>query len=169
MALQYHCSLYVDDDHPVFHGIFCPTRQSRKILFLFPVNLRGNHGRISVRQPVLLFLFFEIMGLTSLCDGHTGGDRGSRKGSQDHHLALAVLGGCALFRYLYDCGGDGNLSMDSLEQFREGHRGTWPLYLARSAAACRIQGETQGCIRCVWLPNAHPVAPAPASPACRAS
>mgnify|MGYP000703626013 CR=1 FL=1 len=32
---------------------FRPTRQSRKILFLFPVNLRGNHGRISVRQPVL--------------------------------------------------------------------------------------------------------------------
>lgn len=53
VALQYHCSLYVDDDHPVFYGIFCPTRQSRKILFLFPVNLRGNHGRISVRQPVL--------------------------------------------------------------------------------------------------------------------
>ena len=65
VALQYHCSLYVDDDHPVFHGIFCPPRQSRKILFLFPVNLRGNHGRISVRQLFTLFLFFEIMGLTS--------------------------------------------------------------------------------------------------------
>lgn len=110
-----------------------------------------------------LFLFFEIMGLTSFVmviqEETAAAGRAART-----YLAIAVIGGlCALFGIFMIAAGTGNLSMDSLEQFRKATGGTWPLYLAGALLLAGFGAKAGMYPLHVWLPNAHPVAPAPAS------
>ncbi len=110
-----------------------------------------------------LFLIFEIMGLTSFVmviqEETAAAGRAART-----YLAIAVIGGlCALFGIFMIAAGTGNLSMDSLEQFRKATGGTWPLYLAGALLLAGFGAKAGMYPLHVWLPNAHPVAPAPAS------
>ena len=110
-----------------------------------------------------LFLFFEIMGLTSFVmviqEETEAAGRAART-----YLAIAVIGGlCALSGIFMIAAGTGNLSMDSLEQFRKATGGTWPLYLAGALLLAGFGAKAGMYPLHVWLPNAHPVAPAPAS------
>ena len=146
-----------------------PATAIAEILFLFPFNLRGNNGRISVRQLFTLFLFFEIMGLTSFVmviqEETAAAGRAART-----YLAIAVIGGlCALFGIFMIAAGTGNLSMDSLEQFRKATGGTWPLYLAGALLLAGFGAKAGMYPLHVWLPNAHPVAPALPARFCQAS
>ena len=110
-----------------------------------------------------LFLFFEIMGLTSFVmviqEETEAAGRAART-----YLTIAVIGGlCALFGIFMIAAGTGNLSMDSLAQFRKATGGTWPLYLAGALLLAGFGAKAGMYPLHVWLPNAHPVAPAPAS------
>lgn len=110
-----------------------------------------------------LFLFFEIMGLTSFVmviqEETEAAGRAART-----YLAIAVIGGlCALFGIFMIAAGTGTLSMDSLEQFRNMTGGTWPLYLAGGLLLTGFGAKAGMYPLHVWLPNAHPAAPAPAS------
>ncbi len=137
--------------------------------FFFPVNLRGNHGRISVRQPVLLFLFFEIMGLTSFVmviqEETEAAGRAARTTTWPVQLPL-----CALSSGIFMIAGRDRSIHGRSGRSSEGHRGTWPLYLAWERCCLPDSGRNAGMYPLhVWLPNAHPVAPAPASPASQTS
>lgn len=110
-----------------------------------------------------LFLFFEIMGLASFVMVAQE-ETGAAERAAGTYLAIAVIGGlCALFGIFMIGAATGELSVDSLELFRKATGGTWPLYLAGALLLAGFGAKAGMFPLHVWLPNAHPVAPAPAS------
>lgn len=110
-----------------------------------------------------LFLFFEIMGLTSfvMVIQEETPQAGKAAGT---YLAIAVMGGlCVLSGIFIIASGAGSLSMDGLELFGNTAYGTGLLYLAGILLLMGFGAKAGMYPLHIWLPNSHPAAPAPAS------
>lgn len=110
-----------------------------------------------------VFLFFEIMSFTSYVWVAQDEKKESLRAG-DTYLAIAVMGGLVLLMglfLLYDM--TGTLAMDELLFAREPYLGTTKLYLAGGCILFGFGAKAGAFPLHVWLPKAHPVAPAPAS------
>jgi hydrogenase-4 component B len=148
---------------------FCATLYSRAYLANEPnrnryhaaslVVLSAYLGVVLAGNLVTLFVFFETLGLVAfLLVVHTGTDAAKRAAIQ--YLWMTILGGVALLAgimLVYSLGGGGLVPIP----LRPGMEGT------RTAAVVLLVigfGVKAGMVPLhIWLPNAHPVAPSPAS------
>ncbi len=109
------------------------------------------------------FLFFEIMSFTSYVWVAQDEKKDSLKAG-DTYLAIAVLGGLVLLMgllLLYHM--TGTLQIDELREAIQPFLKTKQLYLAGGCILFGFGAKAGAFPLHVWLPKAHPVAPAPAS------
>lgn len=109
------------------------------------------------------FLFFEIMSFTSYVWVAQDEKKESLRAA-DTYLAIAVMGGLVLLMglfLLYNM--TGTLRMDELLSASTPFLGTTKLYLAGGCILFGFGAKAGAFPLHVWLPKAHPVAPAPAS------
>ncbi|NGX15121.1 complex I subunit 5 family protein [Wenzhouxiangella sp. XN24] len=123
------------------------------------VVLAANLGVVLAGNLVTLFVFFELLGLVAfLLVVHAGTAEAKRAAVQ--YFWMTLLGGFALLAgvMIIVTMGDGTLTPIHVEEGQSG---------LRSAAAVLLLigfGVKAGMVPLhVWLPNAHPVAPSPAS------
>ncbi len=109
------------------------------------------------------FIYFEIMSMASyVMVVHDEKPGAMRAG--DTYLAVAVLGGMVMLMgmfLLYDA--VGTLDIDHLLEACEGYADKGRLYLAASLLLFGFGAKAGMFPLHIWLPKAHPVAPAPAS------
>ncbi len=109
------------------------------------------------------FLFFEIMSFTSYVWVAQDEKKESLRAG-DTYLAIAVMGGLVLLMglfLLYSM--TGTLHMDDLLSAAKPFAGTKKLYIAGACILFGFGAKAGAFPLHVWLPKAHPVAPAPAS------
>lgn len=109
------------------------------------------------------FLFFEIMSFTSYVWVAQDEKKESLRAG-DTYLAIAVMGGLVLLMglfLLYSM--TGTLRMDELLSAAEPFAHTKKLYIAGACVLFGFGAKAGAFPLHVWLPKAHPVAPAPAS------
>ena len=109
------------------------------------------------------FLFFEVMSFTSYVWVSQDEKKESLRAG-DTYLAIAVMGGLVLLMglfLLYSM--TGTLQMDRLLSVTEPYMGTKKLYIAGTCILFGFAAKAGAFPLHVWLPKAHPVAPAPAS------
>ena len=110
-----------------------------------------------------LFLFFEIMGLTSFVMVIQEETEAAGRAAQDLPCHCSYRGAVRAVRYLYDCSGNRKSIHGQSGTVQKATGGTWPLYLAGALLLAGFGAKAGMYPLHVWLPNAHPVAPAPAS------
>lgn len=124
------------------------------------VVLAANLGVVLAGDLVTLYLFFEALGLVAfLLVIHTETEEAKRASLK--YLWMTVIGGFALVGGIFltfALGGDGSLAPIAMRE------GTGALRWAASALLILGFGVKAGMLPVhVWLPDAHPVAPSPAS------
>lgn len=138
------------------------VRKNRYYFFL-TVTLGAVSGIFLSGDLFTTFLFFEMMSFTSyVWVVHDETKEALRAGQT--YLAIAVLGGMVLLMGLFLLYWKaGTLDYAALTQYMaEGEHGRWPV----AASLCLLFGfgAKAGAFPLhIWLPKAHPVAPAPAS------
>ena len=111
---------------------------------------------------ITTFLFFEIMSFTSYCWVAHEQTPGAMRAGQTY-LAIAILGGMAMLMGLMMLRGQlGSLAFDQLASLGETADKS-ALYLPGALILAGFGAKAGMFPLHVWLPKAHPVAPAPAS------
>ena len=141
-------------------------RNRRTYYAFFWITFLATAGVFLSADLYSVFIFFEIMSFTSYVWVAFDGRRESLRAANTY-LAVAVIGGLVMLMglfLLHDL--LGTLEMDALEQAVKiaGDTGNqWRLYGAGGMLLFGF-GAKAGCFPLhIWLPKAHPVAPAPAS------
>lgn len=110
-----------------------------------------------------LFVFFEMMSFTSYV-WVAQDERKESLRAAETYLAIAVLGGLVMLMGIflwYDM--TGTLSFDHLFEAAQPYVGSTKLYVAGACMLFGFGAKAGAFPLHVWLPKAHPVAPAPAS------
>lgn len=110
-----------------------------------------------------LFVFFEMMSFTSYV-WVAQDERKESLRAAETYLAIAVLGGLVMLMGIflwYDL--TGNLAFSSLYENAKAYAGSTQLYIAGACMLFGFGAKAGAFPLHVWLPKAHPVAPAPAS------
>lgn len=144
----------------------------RRYYFFFWITFLATAGVFLSADLYTTFIFFEIMSFTSYV-WVAFDERKESLRAAETYLAVAVIGGLVMLMglfLLYDM--TGTLEMDGLGRAVEevlsgngvyGSGGTGRLYAAGGLLLFGF-GAKAGCFPLhIWLPKAHPVAPAPAS------
>ncbi len=154
----------------VFSGEYLRSYRNRNRYYLFTLfTLGGTAGGFLSGELLTTFLFFELMSFTSyVWVVHDETKEALRAGGT--YLAIAVGGGLVLLMGLFllytdlGVGAGGHLWTDEL-MFFVLSRSSLPRYLY-PAGLCLLIGfgaKAGASPLHIWLPKAHPVAPAPAS------
>lgn len=138
----------------------------RRYYVFFWITFLATVGVFLSEDLYTTFIFFEIMSLTSYVWVAFDERKESLKAAETY-LAVAVIGGMVMLMglfLLYDMLGTlkiGELKAAALQAVQEGRQGR--LYAAGLLLLFGF-GAKAGCFPLhIWLPKAHPVAPAPAS------
>ncbi|MDY3920257.1 MAG: proton-conducting transporter membrane subunit [Candidatus Limivivens sp.] len=136
--------------------------RNRFYLFLL-LTFGATMGVFLAADLFTMFLFFEIMSLTSYVWVAQEEDRPSLRAA-DTYLAVAVIGGLTMLMglfLLYDA--YGTLEIPSLLEYAGKEPNKGRLYAAGGCLLAGFGAKAGAFPLHIWLPKAHPVAPAPAS------
>ena len=159
---------YVDDDDAVFRRIYEKLQEQGKIPFFTLFTLGATIGVFLSADLFTVFIFFEIMSFTSYTwVAHEETKEALR--AAETYLAVAVIGGLVMLMGLFLLYGElGTLEFTRLaqaaEKSRSDGRGGYVRIFTASVCLLFGFGAKAGVFPLhIWLPKAHPVAPAPAS------
>lgn len=136
--------------------------RNRYYLFLL-ITFGGTVGVFLSADLFTTFIFFEVMSMASyLMVVHDEKPAAMRAG--DTYLAVAVLGGMVMLMGLFLLyNAVGTLDMDLLLEACENYENKGVLYAASALMLFGFGAKAGMFPLHIWLPKAHPVAPAPAS------
>ena len=136
--------------------------RNRYYLFLL-ITFGGTVGVFLSGDLFTTFIFFEVMSMASyLMVVHDEKPAAMRAG--DTYLAVAVLGGMVMLMGLFLLyNAVGTLDMDLLLEACENYENKGVLYVASALMLFGFGAKAGMFPLHIWLPKAHPVAPAPAS------
>ena len=136
--------------------------RNRYYLFLL-ITFGGTVGVFLSADLFTTFIFFEVMSMASyLMVVHDEKPAAMRAG--DTYLAVAVLGGMVMLMGLFLLyNAVGTLDMDLLLEACENYENKGVLYVASALMLFGFGAKAGMFPLHIWLPKAHPVAPAPAS------
>lgn len=136
--------------------------RNRYYLFLL-ITFGGTVGVFLSGDLFTTFIFFEVMSMASyLMVVHDEKPAAMRAG--DTYLAVAVLGGMVMLMGLFLLyNAVGTLDMDLLLEACENYENKGVLYAASALMLFGFGAKAGMFPLHIWLPKAHPVAPAPAS------
>ena len=127
------------------------------------VTLNATLGVFLSADLFTTFIFFEIMSFTSYVWVAQEETKGALKAAETY-LAVAVIGGLVLLMGLFLLYHTlGTLEMSELLSAAAACEDKGVLYIAGVCALVGFGAKAGACPLHIWLPKAHPVAPAPAS------
>lgn len=148
----------------VFSREYFSHYRNRNRYYLFMLVTFGSTVGVFLSADLFTtFIFFEIMSMASyVMVVHDEKTDAMRAG--DTYLAVAVLGGMVMLMGLFLLyRAVGTLDMDMLLEACRGYGNKKELYLAASLMLVGFGAKAGMFPLHIWLPKAHPVAPAPAS------
>ena len=136
--------------------------QGRYVFFTL-LTLCGTVGLFLSASLYSAFIFFEIMSMASYAwVAHDEKEAAMR--AAETYLAVAVIGGMATLMGLFLLYRElGTLEMDAVRAAFAGRADKTGLYLTGALIASGFLAKAGAFPAHIWLPKAHPVAPAPAS------
>ncbi|MBQ8954615.1 MAG: NADH dehydrogenase, partial [Clostridia bacterium] len=151
------------------HGLFAPVYfeshyRNRNRYYLFTLlTLGATNGVFLSASLYTTFIFFEIMSLTSYAwVAHDEKDAAMR--AAETYLAVAIIGGMVTLMGLFLlCNRLGTLELDRIYAACAQVEDKRPLYLIAALITVGFAAKAGAFPAHIWLPKAHPVAPAPAS------
>jgi hydrogenase-4 component B len=143
---------------------FTHYRNRNRYYFFSLLTFGGTMGVFLSGDLITLFLFFEIMSMASYVLVIHDEKRSTIEAARTY-IAVAVIGGLALlfgiFLFSYHLG---TTEIAALHLAMENYQGSMGvIYLAAVFMLIGFGGKAGMFPLHIWLPNAHPVAPAPAS------
>lgn len=148
----------------VFSKEYFAHYRNRNRYYLFMLfTLGATIGVFLAGDFYTLFVFFEMMSFTSYV-WVAQDERKESLRAAETYLAIAVLGGLVMLMGIflwYDM--TGTLSFDKLFEAAQPYAGSAKLYIAGACMLFGFGAKAGAFPLHVWLPKAHPAAPAPAS------
>lgn len=138
-------------------------RNRNRYWFFTLLTLCGTVGMLLSESLYGAFVFFEIMSMSSYAWVAHDEKKGALRAAQTY-MAVAVIGGMVtLMGLMLLYAKTGTLSVQALSGMREAFASERELYTAGALIAFGFLCKAGAFPVHIWLPKAHPVAPAPAS------
>ncbi|MDR2182802.1 MAG: sodium:proton antiporter [Clostridiales bacterium] len=143
---------------------FAHYRNRNRYHFFSLLTFGATLGVFFSADLITTFLFFEIMSMASYVLVIHDEKRKTIKAAQTY-MAVAVIGGLALLFGIFILQSQlGTTEIAALNQAMQGYQGNMSvIYMAAAFMLVGFGGKAGMYPLHIWLPNAHPVAPAPAS------